>query len=99
MEKVKKNMEFSKKIFTGVTVGVVFISIFTCYMVWVTKDMSPLMYLIPCVFTELGVSTGFYYNKAKLENSLKIRKSLGVPIDTTQVEAINYQQEITETQI
>lgn len=46
---------------------------FSCYLMWITRDTSPLAYLIPSVFAELGIGTGFYYNKAKVENSIKIQ--------------------------
>lgn len=69
-------MEFSKKIFIGVTIGVILVVIFSCVMIWRTGDLSPLMYLIPSVFVELATATGFYYNKARDENTLKISKSI-----------------------
>lgn len=65
-------MEFSKKIFIGVTIGVILVVIFSCVMIWRTGDLSPLMYLIPSVFVELATATGFYYNKARDENLKKI---------------------------
>lgn len=70
----KPNMEFSKKIFIGVTIGVVLVVIFSCFMIWRTGDLSPLSYLIPSVFVELATATGFYYNKARDENLKKIDK-------------------------
>ena len=68
----KPKMEFSKKIFIGVTIGVILVVIFSCVMIWRTGDLSPLMYLIPSVFVELATATGFYYNKARDENLKKI---------------------------
>lgn len=72
---MKKKMEFSKKIFTGVTIGVVFVVLFSCFMIFRTGDLTPLAYLIPSVFVELATATGFYYNKAKAENEIKISNS------------------------
>ena len=72
--KKKKKMEFSKKIFIGVSVAAILVTIFTGIMIWKTNDLSSLMYLIPAVFAELATATGFYYNKAKAENQIKIRK-------------------------
>lgn len=72
----RPKMEFSKKIFIGVTIGVILVVIFSCVMIWRTGDLSPLMYLIPSVFVELATATGFYYNKARDENTLKISKSI-----------------------
>ena len=72
--KKKKKIEFSKKIFIGVSVAAILVTIFTGIMIWKTNDLSPLMYLIPAVFTELATATGFYYSKAKAENKIKIQK-------------------------
>lgn len=69
-------VEFSKKIFMGVTAGVLVVTLFAMYMVWETKDTSVLSYLIGGVFAEFGVATGFYYNKAKAENEIKISKGM-----------------------
>ena len=46
----------------------------------IRDSLSPLAYLIPAVFTELGVGTGFYYSKAKAENRIKLRKMYGSEI-------------------
>ena len=76
--KRKPKMEFSKKLFTGVSILNVMIVIFTLIMVWRTLDLSPLSYLIPSAFAELATATGFYYSKAKAENKIKLMKSEGV---------------------
>lgn len=65
----KKRLEFSKKIFIGVTIGSVTVSVFTMVMSWRTQDTSILAYLIPAVFTELATATGFYFRKAEKENT------------------------------
>ena len=75
----KKKMEFSKKIFVSVSIAASLVTIFTGIMIWRTNDLSPLMYLIPAVFTELATATGFYYSKAKAENKIKIKKGLENP--------------------
>lgn len=69
----RRIMEFSKKIFIGISILVSYVVIFTTIMIWRTNDLSPLMYLIPAVFAELATATGFYYSKAKHENALKIK--------------------------
>lgn len=77
---MKKKFEFSKLILMimgAVTVGV---TAFTLIMIWRTDDLSPLEYLIPAIFAELGVGTAFYYSKAKTENSIKLRKKYGPDI-------------------
>ena len=68
----KKKVEFSKLIFVGVSVLTVAITVFSCRMIWLTKDTSALAYLIPAVFAEMAAATGFYYTKAKVENKIKL---------------------------
>lgn len=46
--------------------------IFSCRMIYITGDLSPLAYLIPSVFAELATATGFYYKKAQKENEIKL---------------------------
>lgn len=70
----KRKLEFSKKIFIGVTIMTIIVTLFTLIMIWRTNDLSPLMYLIPAVFAEMGAATGFYFNKAKAENEIKLAK-------------------------
>jgi len=80
-------MEFSKKIFIGVSIMTTLVTVFTGVMIWKTNDLSPLMYLIPAVFAELATATGFYYSKAKAENKIKIQKGTA---DPNQSEEDNY---------
>ena len=80
--KEKKGPTFSKVILVIVSLFTIAISAFTCVMVWRTMDLTPLMYLIPGAFTELASATGFYYNKAKAENKIKLMITYGVPPDT-----------------
>ncbi len=68
----KKKIEFSKIIFAGVSVATIAVVVFSCRMIYITGDLSPLAYLIPSVFAELATATGFYYRKAQKENELKI---------------------------
>lgn len=76
----KKKIEFSKLIMLVVGAVTVFVTVFTLFMIWKTQDLSPLAYLIPAVFAELSVGTGFYYSKAKAENRIKLRKQYGSEI-------------------
>lgn len=69
----KKTGEFSKRILIAVAVGTIAIVLFTCVMVWITRDLTPLAYVIPAAFAELAVGTGFYYSKAKRENEIKLK--------------------------
>ena len=75
-----KKMEFSKKIMLVVGAVTILVTAFTLLMVWKTQDLSPLAYLIPAVFAELSVGTGFYYSKAKAENRIKLRNKYGSEI-------------------
>jgi len=67
--------EFSKVLLACVAAGAVAVTAFALVLMWRTSDLSPLAYLIPSVFAELATATAFYYNKAKAENELKIRKA------------------------
>lgn len=69
---MKKKIEFSKKIFTGISIATSIVVIFSLVMIWRTGDLTPLSYIIPAVFTELATATGFYYYKAKRENEIKL---------------------------
>lgn len=75
--KYKKPIEFSKKILTTVAVSAALVVVFSLVVVWRTGDTSPLGYIIPAIFAELSVATGFYYNKAKAENQIKLKKKYG----------------------
>jgi hypothetical protein len=77
---MKKKIEFSKLIMLAVGAVTIIVTAFTLFMVWKTQDTSPLAYLIPAVFAELSVGTGFYYSKAKAENRIKLRKQYGSEI-------------------
>lgn len=73
-------LEFSKIIFFATSGLTLLVTVFTLIMIWRTNDLSPLCYLIPAVFAELATATGFYYNKAKAENRIKLRKKYGEEI-------------------
>ena len=74
----EKAIEVSKLIFAGVSAFVLAITVFSCVMIWKTKDTSALAYLIPAAFAELATATGFYYWKAKTENKIKLMALYGV---------------------
>lgn len=75
-----RRMEFSKKVFIVVSIIGIYVVLFSSYMVWKTGDLSPLNYLIPATAAEVATGTGFYYNKAKAENEIKLR-GRGNPTD------------------
>lgn len=85
----KPKTEFSKKIFIFVAAVAVVVTAFTMYMVWETKDISPLIYLIPAIFAEMGTGTAFYYWKARCENLKKMEmeyKSENLPTDELEMQ-------------
>lgn len=81
-------VEFSKLIFAGVAFMTAAITVFSCVMIWRTGDTSVLAYLIPAVFAELASATGFYYNKAKAENKIKLMALTGTEPDTQTFETM-----------
>ena len=78
--KRRKKLEFSKLIMLVVGAVTILVTAFSLIMMGITEDLSPLAYLIPAVFAELSVGTGFYYSKAKAENRIKLRKQYGSEI-------------------
>lgn len=75
---MKKKMEFSKLILTVfgfVEVGVI---LFACYMVYITQDLVPLAYLIPSTAIVGATGVKHYYDKAKVENRIKLMRSNGI---------------------
>lgn len=74
----KKKLEFSKKILIIAGVINVVVIAFTLLMIWRTNDTTPLSYLLPSVAAEVATGTGFYYNKAKVENRIKLMKAYKV---------------------
>ena len=76
----KKKFEFSKVIIACVGTVTFSVTVFTLFYCWCMKDSQPLTYLIPAIFGELATATGFYFWKARLENSIKLRKFYGPEI-------------------
>lgn len=57
---------------------IVVVIIFSVVMIWRTMDLTPLCYLIPSVAAEFSAGTVSYYSKAKIENRIKLMRSIGV---------------------
>ena len=55
---------------------VISLTIFGCYMMVTLKIIAPLPYVLGGWFTEFGVVIGFYFDKAKKENQVKIQHYL-----------------------
>jgi len=85
--KGKKKIAFSKIIFAGVSIMTIAVVIFSCRMMYITGDLSPLAYLIPSVFAELATATGFYYRKAERENTKG-----GIVYDSAMAEKVNNEE-------
>lgn len=73
----EKKKEFSKIILVVASVAAAVVILFTFAMVWKTCDLTPLQYVIAGIFSVLTVAVGFYYWKARLENSIKLKKKYG----------------------
>lgn len=85
--KGKKKIAFSKIIFVGVSIMTISVVIFSCRMIYMTGDLSPLAYLIPSIFAELATATGFYYKKAEKENTKG-----GIVYDSAMAEKVNNEE-------
>lgn len=75
-----RKTEFSKKIIIIAGIINIIVIVFTLIMVFLTKDLTPLCYLIPSVGAEVATGTGFYYSKAKVENKIKLMKIYGIKL-------------------
>lgn len=69
--KHKKKIEYSKRVVAIVLSFCIIVTLFAMALMWVTKDTSPLAYLIPSVFAETGIVISFYLDKSKKENISK----------------------------
>ena len=49
------------------------IMVFSCYMIYVTRDLSLLTVLVTTSAAEVSTARAFYYNKAKMENTIKLQ--------------------------
>ena len=74
-------MEFSKKILVVAAIINIAVITFSCIMMWRTLDLTPLAYLIPAVAAEVATGTGFYYNKAKTENRIKLMQKNDITLE------------------
>lgn len=65
----KKKLGFTNKMFLAVVIFTIIITMFSCALMWHTRDTSGLAYLIPSVFGELATITGFAIKKSEKENT------------------------------
>ncbi len=75
-----KKLEFSKRIFVVSFTLVAVITVLSVFLMFRTGDLSPLSELIRVAYAVLGIATGFYYNKAKRENVIKLKKENKIEI-------------------
>ena len=85
----KKKIEFSKVICIGVIIVDIAVTAFSLYMIYETRDLSPLAYLIPSTAGAAATALGFYYSKAKAENKIKLMQQYGIKLDKETFENIN----------
>ena len=86
-------MEFSKKIYILNIILVIFVVLASFVLIALSgrlslTDLSPLSVICTSAFGELAIHSGFYANKAKAENVIKISKQIG-NIDNEKVELAN----------
>lgn len=72
-----KKYEFSKIIFIILCLMTVGVTIYSMLLMWKVGSVTPLTYLIPAVYTAFATGTGFYFDKAKKENLIKLRGTYG----------------------
>jgi len=71
-KKEQSHMEFSKKIFVGLSVLVGAVTSFVFVMVWRTDEISVTQALIDQAFDLLKFGVVSYFGKAALENRIKL---------------------------
>jgi hypothetical protein len=65
-------IETSKILLGFASIISLIVLIFSGIIMFKFETYEPLCYIVPSVFTECAAATGFYYNKAKHENKIKI---------------------------
>lgn len=76
MKEPKTTYEFSKKFAIATLMLTVVITVCALGLMYMTGDLSTLPVLVTAIFAELATSTGFYYNKAKSENKIKLKNEI-----------------------
>lgn len=72
-----KRFEFSKIMALIAVAMWVSVNIFGVIMVVITLDTSPLVYIIGSIDAVVAVVLSCYYHKARLENTIKLKKESG----------------------
>lgn len=77
----KKKLEFSKIIFLCTAILFTLVVIGSFILMWHIGNTEALICLISTTGAMVTTGIGFYYNKSKAENLLKISKEHGLSID------------------
>lgn len=74
-KKTKKKLEFSKIMAVIAIVMWLIVNLFGLAMMAITFDLTPMGYIIGSVDAVVAVVMGFYFNKAKVENQIKLKQA------------------------
>lgn len=75
--KNKPKMETSKVILLVIGVSLAVTILFSMVMMVITHDLSPIDWILTGMYGLAATAVGFYYNKAKAENKIKLKKKYG----------------------
>ncbi|SHO50051.1 hypothetical protein [Anaerocolumna xylanovorans] len=71
----KRKPEFSKQIMNEAKTECWVITAIGVFFAWKGLDVTLFSYLIPVSWGGYAIARAFYYNKAKAENAIKLRKA------------------------
>lgn len=83
LKKDKKTLEFSKIIVVLTIIMWLTVNIFGMVMMAITRNLSPMVYIIASVDAVMAVIVTFYSRKACAENVIKLKSLYG--IDVTEI--------------
>ena len=83
LKKNKKTLEFSKIIVVLTIIMWLTVNIFGMVMMAITRNLSPMVYIIASVDAVMAVIVTFYSRKACAENVIKLKSLYG--IDVTEI--------------
>lgn len=83
LKKDKKPLEFSKIIVVMTIIMWLTVNIFGMVMMAITRNLSPMVYIIASVDAVMAVIVTFYSRKACAENVIKLKSLYG--IDVTEI--------------
>ena len=74
---LKRKRSISKLLIYTILIMTILLFAFTAVMTWITKDLTPLTVIIPCIFTEMGVVSAFYMWKSKVLSVIELKVKYG----------------------